>query len=128
MIAAALGAGARPLPDGAGNWAALIACASNAGAGALALELLRALAFATSDAINTTPAPTRTAMSDRPRCLPIDEGPLPRPPRRLVQRRPMRFLAPATADPKASESISMVGSYARRWGSADIENALNRHC
>src|SRR5262245_56623924 len=129
MIAAALGAGARPLPDGAGNWAALIACASNAGGGAaLALELPRDLAFAASDAISTTPVPTRPTTNALPTCLPIDEGPLPQSPRRLIPTRPMRFLTPATADPKASESIPMVGSCSCRRGSADMENTLNLHC
>src|SRR5262245_30358472 len=128
MIAAALGAGARPLLEGAGSWAALNACASNAGGATLALELPLALACAASDAISATPAPTRAATSDLPRCLPIDEESLLRSSRRLARTWPMRFLAPATADPKASESIPMVGSCSRRRGSADIENALNRHC
>src|SRR5262245_62779318 len=76
MITAGLGAGARPLLGGAGNWAALIACASNAGA-ALALELALDFAFAASDAINTTPALRRTATRDLPRGLRVDAGPAP---------------------------------------------------
>src|SRR5262245_58741996 len=127
MITAGLGAGARPLLGGAGNWAALIACASNAGA-ALALELALDFAFAASDAISTTPALRRTATSDLPRCLPIDEGPSPGSPRRPLRTRAVGLLVPATADPNASESIPMVGSCSRRRESADMKNTLNRHC
>src|SRR5262249_47603481 len=64
MSAAALGARARPLPDGADSSAALTACASSAGA-ALALALL-ALAFAAPDIISTAPAQMRTAVKGLP--------------------------------------------------------------
>src|SRR5262249_40138578 len=125
MITAGLGAGARPLLGGAGNWAALIACASNAGA-VLALELDLDFAVVAADAISTTPAPTRTATSDLPRYLPIDEGLSPGSPRRPLRTRAVRFLVPATADPNASESFPMAGSCSRRRESADMENTLNR--
>src|SRR5215831_16357603 len=66
MSAAALGARARPLPDGAGSWAASIACASSAG-GALALAPpFLALALAASDIISPTPVQMRTAIKHLP--------------------------------------------------------------
>src|SRR5262245_40647153 len=62
MIVAALGAGARPLPDGAENWALSMACASSAGVAACdapclaacdAPRLAACAAFATINAAAT---------------------------------------------------------------------------
>src|SRR5215470_12503175 len=107
MSAAALGARARPLPDGAGSWAASMACASSAG-GALALAPpLRALALAASGIISAAAAQMRTAIRHLPTDMPVDERSLPRFSLRLLQSVQILLLAPGTAVPRTSSSIVM---------------------
>src|SRR6516165_12595169 len=113
MSAAALGAGARPLPalpDGADSSAALTACASSAG-GALALLALLALASAAPDIISAAPAQMRAAVANRPMDMPGL-------PLRRLRSAQVRFLAPGPADPSTSSSIAMVSSWFCGRGSA----------
>src|SRR5262249_38024862 len=113
MSAAALGAGARPLPDGADSSTALTACASSAGGALalLALLALPALASAAPDIISAAPAQMRAAVAN----LPMD---MPSLPLRRLRSAQVRFLAPGPAAPSTSSSIAMVSSWFCGRGSA----------
>src|SRR6516165_9657872 len=116
MSAAALGAGARPLPplpDGADSSAALTACASSAGGALalLALLVLLALASAAPDIISAAPAQMRAAVAN----LPMDMLSLPL---RRLRSAQVRFSAPGPAAPSTSSSIAMVSSWFCGRGSA----------
>src|SRR5262249_23409694 len=111
MSAAALGARARALPDAAGSWAASMACASSAGSALALAPPFLALALAASDIISAVAAQMRTAIKHLPRNIPVEEGPLPGLPLRLLQSVQILFLAPGTAAPRTSSSIVMVSSW-----------------
>src|SRR5215467_3675737 len=111
MSAAALGARALPLPDGAGSWAASMACASSAGAALALAPPFLALALAVSDIIRTAPAQMRATVTNLPMDMPIDERSAPSSLLRLLPSAQIRFSAPGPAVLRTSSSITMVSSW-----------------
>src|SRR5262249_47327254 len=105
MSAAALGARARPLPDGAGSWAASMACASSAGAALALAPPFLALALAASDIIRTAPAQMRATVTNLPMDMPIDE--------RSAPSSLLRLLPPPTLRPRR-EVIAEAYEFRRR--------------
>jgi hypothetical protein len=87
------------LPDGAASVAALMACASSAGAFVAALALALDLAFAATDIVSTAAAQMKTTATD-----------LPTGATRRVHIAPNRLLAPRTAQSRTSARIPIVSS------------------
>src|SRR6516162_8107713 len=92
-------------------------CASSVGTSLALAPPFLALALAVSDIISAVPAQMRAAIKHLPTNAPVDEGPLPRLPSRLLHSVQIRFLAPGTAAPRTSSSIVMVSSWSFGRGS-----------